>query len=247
VTSRRHNYRNNRRGVGVQIGGTAAPAATTPATILGVKCTEYWRSDLGITIGTGVSAWAGQVLGLNFTQAVAGSQFAYNATGGANSQPSLLADGVDDFMDCDLLARAQPQTVILVARQTGWSINESIINDANAGLIIFQRTATPTLAQSSGVVANSNNGAAVNTYKRIQGEFQNTAADRLLIGTTNTTGAAAGATNGTRPLLARNAGSTTFGAAEYCEIILVSGIPSAGENTALNTYFTDRYGAAVVA
>lgn len=244
--SRRLNGRTRRAaGPGGGIGGGSV--AISPATILGSKATEWWRSDLGIVTETGVASWTGQILGLDFLQATADSQPGYVATGGPNSRPSVLTDGVDDFMDGDALVRTQPQTVILIARQVSWALNDSIVNDANAGLIIFQRTVSPTLAQSSGVVANNNVAAVVGEYKRIQGEFRNTTEARLLIGATDATGAATGATGGTQPLIGRNAGSTTFGHAEYCEIILVNGIPSASENSALDAYFKGLYGATVLA
>ena len=221
----------------------AAVAASTPVTIMGANCTEWWRADLGITIGTGVSAWAGQVGGKNFTQGTGTAQPAYNATGGPNSTPSILLDGLDDFMDGDAIARAVPQCIWAVLRQVTWQASDSLLNDANVSFIILQRTATPTIAMSAGTANNNNNGLTVNSYRRLQAEFTGSAADALRIGSTVSTGASAGSTAGTIPLLGRNAGSTTFGNGEYCEIALFNAIPSAGQQSQLDAYVTARYGA----
>lgn len=244
--SRRSGPRFNRGRVATASGGGAAPVVTTPVTIMGANAVEWWRSDLGITLATGVSQWQGQVLGINFSQGTAASQPAYNATGGPNSTPSILFDGTDDALVGGALARALPQTIWLIGRHITWTAGDSWINDSGITLIVLQRTASPLIAMSCGTPGNNNGAAALNQYRRIQAEFTNSAADRLLVGASAVTGAGTGATSGTAPLLGRNSAGTVFGNVEICEVGLFDAIPSAGQTAELDAYVTGRYGAGLV-
>jgi len=60
----------------------------------------WLRSDLGITIGTGVSTWADQSgNGNDVTQATGSKQPAYTASSAVfNNKPCLRGDGVDDVL-----------------------------------------------------------------------------------------------------------------------------------------------------
>lgn len=60
----------------------------------------WLRSDLGITIGTGVSTWADQSgNGNNVTQATGSRQPAYTTSSAVfNNRPCLRGDGVDDVL-----------------------------------------------------------------------------------------------------------------------------------------------------
>lgn len=240
---RRAAHRFNRRGIGTPSGGGAAPV--TPVTIMGANAVEWWRSDLGIIIDTGVSLWHGQVSGLDFTQATGLSQPAYNATGGPNNTPSLLFDGSNDALVGGALARALPQTIWIIGRQISWTSGESWINDSNVTLLVVQRTATPMIGMSCGTPGN-NVGSTLNTYRRVQAEFTNSVSDRLLVAATSATGTNTGSTAGTAPLLARNSAATTFGNVEICEVAFFNVTPSAGQTTQLDNYATDRYGAGLV-
>jgi hypothetical protein len=94
-------WKNQRLGIGVGYGGDRSWGLHKLGCVA-----EYW-SDLGITIGTGVAAWADQsgVSGVPWVQATAGSQPAYNATGwGGDSGPSIDFDNSDDTMNAAGLA-----------------------------------------------------------------------------------------------------------------------------------------------
>lgn len=244
--SRRPGNRFNRGRIATVSGSGSAPVATTPVTIMGANCVEWWRSDLGITLATGVSQWQGQVSGLNFTQGTPAAQPAYNATGGPNSTPSILFDGVDDALVGGALARALPQTIWLIGRHITWGAGKPWINDSGVTLIVLQRTASPLIAMSCGTPGNNNGAAALNQYRRVQAEFTNSAADRLLVGASAVTGTNTGAAAGTAPLLGRNAGATVFGNVEICEVAFFNVVPSGAQNTALDAYATGWYGAGLV-
>lgn len=224
---------------------SSAPEVT-PVTIMGANAVEWWRSDLGITIDTGVSTWHGQVAGIDFSQGTGVSQPTYNATGGPNSTPSLLFDGSNDALAGTALARALPQTVWLIGRHITWTSNDSWINDTGVTLTVLQRTASVIIAMTAGSPGNNNGGAALDQYRRVQAEFTNSVADRLLVGSTSVTGANVGSTAGVAPLLGRNSAGTTFGNVEICEVAFFNVVPSAGQLAELDTYVTDRYGAGLV-
>jgi hypothetical protein len=213
---------------------------------MGANCIAWWRADLGVTIDTGVSEWLDQVAGLALTQGTGANQPTLNPTGGPNSTPSILFDGANDSLAGGALARALPQTIWLIGRQISWTANDSWVNDSAVTLIILQRTTTPQIAQSNGTGANNNAAAILNTYVRVQAEFTNSTSDRLLVIANSVTGTNAGSTAGTAPLVGRNAAASTFGHIELCELAFFNAIPSAGQNTQLNTYTTGRYGAGLV-
>lgn len=240
--SRRPGPRFNRGRIAT-IGGAAAEE--TPATIMGANCIDWWRADLGVEIDTGCKNWVGQRNGLIFNNNTGVSQPTPASTG-PNSTASLIFDGSNDFLDGPALARASNQCIWAVLRQLSWTSADSLINDANATLIILQRTASPNLAMSRGTPQNNNAGAAVGTFRRVQADFVGTVSDRLLVGSTNSTGGNSGSTAGTQPLLGRNAAGTTWGHYELCDLAFFDAIPSAGQLTDLNTYVTSRYGAGLV-
>lgn len=69
-----------------------------PFDFLGSALVEEWDAGYGVTQSGGqVSAWRGRLLGLTLSQAVGGSKPLYSDTGMAG-RPTLLFDGIDDFM-----------------------------------------------------------------------------------------------------------------------------------------------------
>lgn len=88
----------------------------TPAA-LGAKLVAWWRADLGITIATGVSAWADQSgNGRTLLQATPGAQPARIAAGTPAGGPCLRFDGVDDFLLTAGFTLNQPEHVIVCAK-----------------------------------------------------------------------------------------------------------------------------------
>lgn len=234
----------------LEVAGGAPPI--TPATIMGANTVEWWRSDLGITIGTGVSAWHGQVLGADLLQATGGAQPTYNAAGGPNGTPSLQFDGVDDDLRNATIARAAPGTtpavIWAIVRQLAWTSTEQIFADASANAFsLRQVTGSPTVNQNNAANANSNAAAVINTWVRLQAHFSNSVNDRLLIIATAVTGASAGNNAGTGPRIAVNPGAGTLWAnIELCELALFNANPAGAQITALDAYVTSRYGAGLV-
>lgn len=126
-------------------GHTAAfKGVASPLSIPNAYC--WLRSDLGITIGTGVSTWANQRSGISCdgTQATAGKQPAYASSGGLNNRAVLT------FNASKALEWALPlsgaKTVLVVMDQasephTGFSIF-SIKHDTGGGGVFFSEMIT---------------------------------------------------------------------------------------------------------
>lgn len=225
--------------------------AATPATIMGANCTAWWRADLGVTVSTGVSAWADQVGSADFAQGTGANQPTFNATGGPNSTPSMTFDGSNDSLAATL-ARAAPGTtpavVWFIFRQLTWSANDPFMNDASGTMVVRQTGSTPTISMfCGGTNRNASAALALNTWGRGQADFLNSAADTLRLVSTDTNDAAsAGNTAGTAPLLGRNGASSVFGNFELCEVAFFDAVPNGSQDTALDAYVTTRYGSGLV-
>jgi len=247
--SRRPGARFNRGRIATTAPAAAAP--TTPLTILGSLA--WWvRADLGITTGTGVSAWADQSgNGVNFTQGTGASQPTLVA-GAINGQPAVQFDGVDDRMNATLARVApgtQPFYLWMVLKQITWTAGVRIVGDfVVSGCFIFQNSASPQIAQHNGANANSGAGAAVGSYARVEAQFTNTVGDYVKRGATNSTGGNAlnNAGGGTWQLGARGDSAGAPANIEIAEAFLFLGTPSAGQRSSLDAYCTGRYGAGLV-
>jgi hypothetical protein len=228
--------------------------ATTPLTILGSAA--WWvRADLGITIGTGVSAWADQSgNGADFSQGTGSAQPTFSASA-VNGQPSVIGDGVNDRLSATL-ARAAPGTqsfyLWFLLRQVAWSVNRQVYNDG-AG-VLHQSATTPRLRSNNAVNSTENAAATVGDFKFIEVYFSNSVADYVRIGATAVTGVNTGnsAGTGTVNLFGNNAG-TVCSAVEICEAGChlgtptgAGGIAGGGQRSQLAQYMSDRYGAAVL-
>jgi len=247
--SRRPGQRFNRGRI-----ATAAPAAAAPVTPLTILGSLAWwvRADLGITIGTGVSAWADQSgNAVNFTQGTGASQPTLVASA-INGKPAVQFDGVDDRMNATFARVApgtQPFYLWLVMKQIAWTAGVRIIGDFVVnGCFLLQNSASPQIAQFNAATANSGGGATVGSYFRVESQFSNSTSDYIKKGSTNTTGANAGngAGGGTWQLGARGDSAGSPANVEIAEAFLFLGTPTAQNRTDLDAYCTARYGAGLV-
>lgn len=113
--------RRARRGLRCQ---KSASAAFLPTSLSGLL---FWvRADLGVTIGTGVSAWADQSgtgdTNKNLVQGTGANQPTFNASdAGYNNKPTLTFDGTNDVLVSGAWAASQasPFTVYIVGNTNG--------------------------------------------------------------------------------------------------------------------------------
>lgn len=222
--------------------GGAPPV--TPLTILGSLA--WWvRADLGITTGTGVSAWADQSgNGVDFTQGTGSAQPALVA-GTINGQPAVSFDGIDDWLSAAYVPPAPPMWYWLVFRPV------TIVN----GLTTFasgggrHRLAHSTVNRLAMVNITSVNllTATPGAYARGEISFSNSLADYLKVGSASVTGANAGANPGSAGFfLGSGASGVGPSRVEIAEAFGCVASPSAGQRADLDAYCTARYGAGLV-
>lgn len=247
--NRRPGARNNRG----RIPDGVAPA-TTPLTILGSANVLQWcRADLGVTIATGVSAWADQSsAGKNYSQGTAAAQPAWSATAGPNSQAAITFDAVDDFLEAAGLTLPAPLTtptyIDIILKQVAYDATgtDHLIGGATAAtgyleMSVIQFNVDPMLRmRNSAGTANPNSGLAVGTWGRLAVGFTGSTSDFLRLIATNATGVDAGNTAG---LNGRRIGLCPGAAATNVAIAEILYYTNNSKRTQLDDYYTARYGA----
>lgn len=210
----------------------------------------FFSGDLGVTIGTGVSAWADQSgNGRNATQATGGNQPAYSATG-LNSKGVITFDGTDDHINIAYIPPAPATTPSWY-----WIVFNPLVGATGATFFASNNTSrhrfywastTTTSINCANAVDNSSTTAA--TWYRAEVFFNNSTTDYKKIGvnkvTGNDAGNNAGATNftigaiNTTPTSPSNVSIACFGC--------WAGEPTANEKTALDMWVQRYYGGSVI-
>jgi len=238
-------------------GPIAAPSVAAgpadPLTIVtSVSPFLFLSADLGVTIGTGVSAWADQSgNGHDASQGTAASQPAL-VTGDVDfgGRNSILADGSNDFLDVTWNPPApgtQPVWFFCAFNQITWGAAKFLFvgNTSASSLALAQAGATPAMVQQNTAAVNSNTGAGLGSPVRGQVYFSGSVSDYTKLGAVLVTGASAGVVD---PIIfrlfSRNGGTQSINAKLACLGAWV-GEPSAGEKAALDAWITAYYGAGV--
>lgn len=209
-----------------------------------------YQSNMGITVGTGVSAWADQTVNANhMVQAGGTAQPTYNATG-LNGQPTLTFDGVNDILTCAAFNLPAPGTtptlIFCVMRQISWTANLFVYgtNVALSGHGMTQAGASPGMQESGAAGANLNNAGTIGSWFLTEAYHSNSVSDRLRVGSTSVTGANTGNNASTgRSLGGKNA--SAFSNIEVAMLMYVNGDLTGGELTAIRAAVTSVYGAGV--
>ncbi len=161
---------------------------------------QFVQGDRGITVATGVSAWADQSgAGKDYTQATAAWQPVYNATG-LNGHGTVTTDGTDDFLTSSLALPAPattPSEWYGVIRQVTWILNGRIFGGSNNIISLYSHSSTPNLRAYAGLSGAQNNGAAVGSWVRGNALFSSSSAnDFLKLGSVSSTGLSFGSAAG---------------------------------------------------
>ena len=230
---------------------TGAEATGTPLTIItSVPVYNWLRADLGVTIGTGVSAWADQSANAqSYTQGTGANQPTRNASDATlGNQATITGDGVNDQLNNAAAVVPASFWLCLVVKQISWTINcricESLSGTSKAN--IYQGSGTPGLQfREDALQTTANNGATIGAWKRVTAQESNATTDGILIGSTFVGGSALGrtATSNQYTLFGAWAGSLTANVA-IAEMILTNGIPNSTEKTNIDAYLLARYGLA---
>lgn len=228
----------------------------TPLTILGsTNLLAWWRSDLGITLnGSDVQQWDDQTgNGHHLIQLTAGNQPAYGAATGPNGRPGLTFVAasnermVDSTLDLDPPG-TNPTFFWWIASPTTWGANRRLFSSGAVAnrLMLYQRTATPSVSQNNTSDANSI-AWTLGAFARLEVYFSNSVSDYIKIAGTTVTGANAG--NGDPAagfrLCSDHVGSNCISAV-VSEGFVYRGTPTAAQLTQLDAYATGLYGAGLV-
>lgn len=233
-----------RRAVGGFGGGGDAPA--TPATILGSALLQWCRSDLGITIGTGVSAWADQSAGAkHYTQGTGAAQPSYSASDATlGNRPSLTFDATDDYLQSALQLPAPgttPSLLWMILKQNAWTLNNNVVS-GDGSIVIRQSSTSPQVRVFNGVLGPVSGLGVIGTWVRLAAYITNSVNDYIVVkgsGVLNgtNTGNQSDATAVRR--IGTNAAVSTFTSITVAEIVYAN---SDAQLAALDAYGTALYG-----
>ena len=213
--------------------------AFSPSSLTNLRA--WYKSDVGITIATGVSQWNDQSgNGNHLVQATGGAQPVVTAAA-INGLPAITFDGVDDRMAV-AFALVQPITVFAVVRQDTWVSTRYLWDGATSDTMrCFQQTATPGISIAAGSTIGPNNNLAVATFGLITAVYDG-ASGALQINSTAETAGAIGAGNGGGITLGARANGTVPGNIAFAEVIVMAANATAGERASMRAYSQARYG-----
>ncbi len=218
--------------------------------VTSVTCLQAVQSDIQVTLnGSTVSAWLDQSgNGKDYSQGTGAAQPTYNAAG-LGGFPTLTFDGVDDNLASSLNLAAPvttPTFIWWIGRQLAWGSGKRWFGGTSNGNIITVTgvTSSPTVQQFCGGAANANSAGVLNSWFRHEAWFNNGTSDYLKIGATSVTGASAGTGSATGRQLG-NGAAASFLNMEIAAIMYFSGLPSAGELSALSAAAVAKYGPSV--
>ncbi len=219
-----------------QAGGAAAVIPLGPIDVLGGASTivGYLSASLGITIATGVSAWASQYGGtqLDASQASGTLQPAYNTNDATIwGRPTVASDGSNDTLDTAYnpgLPSTNPLWMRTVAVRRADAASDTLYCATNAARMIVVRSSTTQVASSNGI-----SGPAVTmttgVWYRLENLFNNSTTDYLKVGANVGTGTNLGNNDppGVFRLFAQAAVGTNSGAFSAQRFLMTTVEPSA--------------------
>ncbi len=234
----------------------AAAAAAGPTTAgslsIAAGATVNWnvRADLGVTIGTGVSAWADQSGNArDFTEVTGLSQPLWSATVATfNDQAAITFDGVDDQLT-NTFSRVAPGTtpfwIWIIAQQLTWTADDTLWGDGGAS--VLQGATLGGVRGYNGAFSAQNNNWTLAKLFRVQ--FLNTASDYVKIGATSAGTSKGNLASGANTVLGAAPGGVRFANVIIAEAMCCNGtLTSIGTLDAdLQAYAIARYGAGVMA
>jgi hypothetical protein len=253
--SRRPGHRFNRGRIATVAGASSPPPVIpSPLDIYGADLYQGLRGDLGITIVTGVNAWADQSgKGNNAIQGTGTAQPLYTANDATlNNQPTVTADGANDVLasaGLTLDLATEDFYFCAILKQVSWTASDAI--SSGGGVLVprvGQSGVSPGLAQLASVVTNINNAGTVGSWFRVEAFFSTTVGTSYLKvgGTQVQTGNPGTGTRTSSSLFAATAAlfSNTSMAEFFVVKRAIGSGPTGGERTNADAYLQSRYPAA---
>ncbi len=221
-----------------------------PLSIFGTSSVLQWvRADKGITIATGVSAWADQTANArNYTQATGSAQPVYNSSDGTlNGLPSITFDGSNDSLTSAFNLPAPgttPTCALGLAKYLSFSGTACLISDnSNVGGGCLLSSGANLIRSQSGIAGTSVT-CPTNSWARYRADWSNNAGDIFRYGANQTTGNVGNSIPAGRAI--GSAGTIAYGNVAVFEVVYLNRIPSAAEMTAYDNYLTTLTNGAVV-
>jgi len=202
----------------------------------------WYKSDVGITIATGVSQWDDQSgNGNHLVQAATVSQPVVTAAA-INGLPAITFDGANSFMQI-AFTLPQPVTLFMLLRAVTWSINDNFCDGAAISdtMLIQQVTASPQIRMFGGASLGNNSDLAVNTFGLITAIFNGVSSELQINNNTALSGDAGTASPAGLTLGSRRTGTlaSNIGVAE---VIVINAVATAAERAKVRAYSQARYG-----
>jgi hypothetical protein len=203
------------------------------AVIRGLSPAAWFRLGQGITTVTGVSQWADQSGNArHLKQATGAAQPALQADG------SILFDGTDDYLKCDAFTLPQPVSVYMLGRQVTWTLGDVFFDgDVRDGMIVFQRTSSPTIAQYTGVITADNSDFTLNAYAVLSSIYNGASSSLQINSNAATTGVASATTPGGFTLGA-GGNAASFANIQVKEVIVFQAAHTAAQRASVIGYLT---------
>jgi len=214
------------------------------------NCVAWYRADLGVTIATGVSAWADQSgsgdANKNVAQATGSKQPTRNTSDAAyNLKPTLsFASAALQNLASGAWAVAPPKpcTVFFVGNDDGSATNQAAIDDLASYGMLLETNEGAAVGFDIYAGAQLNSGVARSASPRVYGAIFNGATSQTFVSanTASATGAA-GTAGATGITLGSTHNNASYWNGKLAEIAVYNRVISASEISQLNAYLGTRY------
>jgi hypothetical protein len=171
-------------------GNTGGGAVLTPVDVVGTaNIAAWWRTDSGITLGTGVGSWVPIVGTGTFAQATSTKQPLFTANDSTLfGRGTFVGDGFDDYLTAPLTlatpSLATPNFFRFIFKTVVHLSGLALLGTGSNQMSVTMGGVSPALLQRNTVAVNSNTGAPVGTWTRLEVYFSGTTADSLKLGST---------------------------------------------------------------
>jgi hypothetical protein len=223
------------------IGGGGGVAPFTPSSITGLKL--WVQSNMGITLGTGVSAWADQSgLGNNLAQATGAAQPTLNASDAAyNNAPTLSFNGSQYLTVADPLS-SLPYTIYVVGESTSGSSNQVMVSTTSNSPNLYYEGGITAWTIYGGANLSSSNGTR--TKQAYVGIYTGTSASALYINTSSSaaaSGSAGSSTSSGTLYVGAQIGPQNELIGKIASVLLYNGTHTQSQISQVLTYLANAY------
>ena len=240
-------------GVGIGIMGGAAASmqaasVSDPTTIISsVPLLAWYRGDTVVQSGGFVSQWTDKKNTNHAVQATGGNQPAYNATDSTlSNQPTLTGNGTSTEILCSGTLPAS-YWICCVLKILSFTANCCAFSSPGGGgkAQIYWNGATALYLFENGTPAGPVSGAPIGSWKRVACAQSNASTDFIHAGSTSAT-ANCGRSASSALWRFFGLGGSQWWNGAIAEAIITTGIPTSGEQTAIDTYLSGRYLASIL-